>query len=349
MSSHSRETARWFFLLIAGGVLFLFWKVIAPYALVLLTAGIVAIILSPVDRHFAKIFPWPRMRTAILVLAVFIVVFLPLLWVAYVAGAQAADLVKSSIGEGGWVSNVSSMRAPFLDKLPFDARGVLASLNLVATARSLASWAIENMGSLFSSTAKLAMQTLIFFIALYYMLADRRKIFETVLDLSPFQDSTDKQIVHKIVQTVRQVVFGALVIAVIKSVLATIGMTIFGVPGAFLWGALIIVASQVPIVGVGIILLPAIVYLLVIGETGSAIGLAVWSALIVGMVDNLLSPMLLQGRTNMHALLILISILGGIQLFGWIGFIAGPTVLAAVMVVVELYKSGVLERSGSRV
>ena len=91
-------------------------------------------------------------------------------------------------------------------------------------------------------------------------------------------------------------------------------------------------------------MVPAVVFLWVTGSVGSAIGLTIWAVVAVGLVDNLLSPYLVSGKTKMHGLLILLAILGGIQLFGPIGFIVGPTILAGLMVLIDLYRQGVLEK-----
>ena len=204
--THSKETARWFFLLLGVGVVYLFWQIIEPYALVLLSAGIVAVVLSPIDRVLSRWIPLNRLRVAILVLVVFACVFLPLLAGVLVAGTQAADLIETSLGQDGWLERLSAFELP-LASIPVDLRPFLASIDVEGIAKAVAGWAFENAGQLFSSTARLVMQTVTFFIALYYLLADRDRLFAAVLDLSPFQDSTDRHIVKRIVQAVRPAAF----------------------------------------------------------------------------------------------------------------------------------------------
>ena len=172
----------------------------------------------------------------------------------------------------------------------------------------------------------------------------REELRREVTGLSPFRDKLDKDIIDHIVKTIRDVMFGALILAFIQAVLAAIGLSIFGVPGALFWGALVIIAAQIPMLGVGLIMVPAVLYLAFTGEVGSAVGLAIWAVTAVGLSDNILSPIIIGGRTKMPELLILISILGGLSVFGAIGFIVGPTVLAMVLVLLNLYKQGILER-----
>ena len=339
----SQGIARGFFLILSAVVLYLFWRLMEPYALVLLTATIAAVILAPADRFLAHLIRPNRLRVGALVLFVFLVVFVPLLLGAIMTGRQAAELIQDTGSLSAWAARLSPENSPLLAYLPGDFRTALTSFDLAGTAKSIAGWTFENAGQIFSSTARFTMQTIIFFIALFYLLADRERLYNAVLDVSPFRNETDRKIIHRLIQTVRQVLFGAVIVAIVKGVLGTLGLTLFGVPGSFLLGTLIVIASQIPLVGTGLVLLPAVIYLFLSGETNSAIGLTIWSVLIVGLVDNLLSPFLLEGKTHMHGLFILLSILGGLQVFGWIGFIAGPTILAGLMVLLELYKSGILE------
>ena len=135
-----------------------------------------------------------------------------------------------------------------------------------------------------------------------------------------------------------------IIIAIIQGVIAGIGLTLFGVPGSLIWAGLVVIAAQVPMLGTSVIMFPAVAYLLFSGNIPQGIGLLIWSITAVGLVDNLLHPIIVGGRTRMHALLILLAILGGLNAFGPIGFILGPTILAAFLVMVELYRSGILEK-----
>lgn len=117
---------------------------------------------------------------------------------------------------------------------------------------------------------------------------------------------------------------------------------IFGVPGSLIWGALAGVAGLVPLLGTSIVLIPAILYLFFTGSTMSAIGLLIWSVAFVSTIDNIIGPFLIGGRAHLNSFLVLISVLGGLAAFGSVGAIAGPTILAALLGLIELYKSGIL-------
>lgn len=343
MSTRSHINAtRWFFIILAAAIVYLFWRIIEPSAVALLTAAIFAILLAPVHTWLSRHVKGKRFSVLVIVFGVFLLVAVPLFIASVLVVQQATEIVDQSIGDDGWIQAFDLSTHPVFLQLPAVVQEKVLSIDLIELSNQLADWVVKNLGAALSGTAQMVIGTFIFFIALYYFLIDRDKIHALALELSPFKDSLDDKILRRIVKTVRSVVFGALIIAIVQGILAALGMSIFGVPGALLWGALAVVAAQVPTLGIGLIMVPAIAYLLVTGDTGAALGLTIWAVVVVGFIDNLLSPLIIGTKTKMNELLILVSILGGLQLVGPIGFIVGPTILAALMVMVELYRSGIL-------
>lgn len=340
---HNMTFEKWFFLFVTAIVVYLFWKIIQPFALVILIAGVVAIVLSPVDQMINKHLKHPRLSAAILSIGVILLILVPLLLLSLVMVRQASDLLQLSFGDAGWIAGIRSLVDPILLPLPENVRAFILSYDFQQLGATIGKWALQNIGSIFSSATNLFLNTFLFFIALYYLIVDREKLYEEILALSPLRDTLDKKMFKRVIGTVRSVVFGVLILSFIQGALAAIGLSIFGVPGALIWGAATALAALVPIVGVALVLAPAVLYLFFTGSTTAAIGLLIWSVVMVGLADNFLGPYLIKGTTNMHAFLVLLAVLGGIQMFGFIGTIAGPTILAAFLALLELYKSGVLK------
>lgn len=344
MARHdSNGVAKWFFLIAGALIVMLFWRIISPFMIALITAAVFAIVFSPLDKWLYKYVKNKKLTAFILLVGILFAIVLPLFTIIALMVQQATDLIREFGGADGF-REIDLANSTVLLLFPEVVQEQLGTIDIATVGTSIVEWVFENLAKAASATAGLLFQTFIFFISLYYFLADRDHIYKTVLELSPFKDKLDAKIVDRITHTVRSVVQGALIVAIIQAIFASIGMTIFGVPGAFIWGALIIVAAQVPLVGVGLVMIPAVGYLFITGHPQAGIGLAIWSVVIVGLVDNILSPFLIGGKTKMHNLLVLLSILGGIRLFGPIGLIVGPTVLAGVMIIVDLYRSGVLEK-----
>lgn len=333
---------KWFFLLVAALVLFLFWQIIQPFILVIILATVTVVILSPIEKRLRKISKRPRLCAAILSIATFFLVFIPLLVVLFLMVTQASELVRSATTDTSWLDELRRAATPIIETLPSVIQNELATFDLPAMGKSVAIWAFQNVGNIFSSSTQLVLNTFIFFLCLYYLLVNREHLYKEMLALSPLANQTDEMLLKRIVNTIRGVVFGVLLVAMIQGIVAGIGMTIFGVPGSLIWGALTAVAGLVPILGTAIVLIPAIVYLFFTGSTVAALGLLIWSVVFVSMIDNLIGPYLIGGRTHLHSFLVLISVLGGLAAFGSIGAIAGPTILAALLGLIELYKSGIL-------
>jgi predicted PurR-regulated permease PerM len=341
---HRYEITKWFFLLVSALVLYLFWQITKPFAIALLTAGVAAIVLVPVHKKLGKWIKNEKISALLLVFLTFAVVVVPLFFIAILMVQQATDIIQASLSENGWLRTFDVSEHTLFLSLPSFVQERILAIDIAGLGTGVAEWIFQNVGVLFQSTARVLFNTFLFFISLYYFLVDRERIYDQALELSPLKDRLDASIVKRITTTVRGVVFGALIVALTQGIFAAIGMTIFGVPGAILWGGIAVIAAQIPLLGIGLIMVPAVAYLFIQGSTGAAIGMLIWAVVVVGLIDNVLSPYLIEGKTKMHGLLILISILGGLKLFGSIGFIIGPTVLAALMVVIELYKAGILEK-----
>lgn len=339
--------ARWFFILLATAIVYLYWQIISPYIIVLITAAIAAVIISPVEARIRKRVKNHKLSAVIMLLLVLIAVVGPLVAIGGVIAGQINEIAGQTIANPGWRESFDYRDLAILQALPEPLHGQVMAFDPSQLWEAGFGWIQAHIGVIFSSGAEAVFKTFIFMICLFFFLVERERIYKQLLDLSPLKDSVDRSIVHRMVETVRGVVFGAMIVAIIQSIVAAIGLTIFGVPGALIWASLIIITAQIPVLGNALIMGPAVAYLFFTGHEGAAIGLAIWAVAAVGLIDNFLSPIIVGGRTRMHALMILLSILGGLEYFGPIGFILGPTVLAALLVIIELYKAGILEKGVS--
>lgn len=336
--------ARWFFVFLALGVAYVFAQIIAPFFLTILTAVMVAVLVAPFESWLRKHIHHPRISALISLLVVFVLLVGPLATAGIIAARQAVDITQWFLANPDWMAQLMSGAHPYLSFLPSGVQETIGLIDVSSVVQVVAEWTKTHGAEVFSSGASLIFKTFIFFVCLYFFLVDRERILREAIALSPLKDSVDKNIVSRMVETVRGVVFGSIIVACVQGIIAAIGLTIFGVPGALIWAALVVIAAQIPMLGTSTIMLPAVIYLFVTGNTGAGIGLLIWSTFAVGLIDNLLQPFIVGGKTRIHALLILLSMLGGLQYFGPLGFIFGPTVLAALLVILEMYKGGFLER-----
>jgi predicted PurR-regulated permease PerM len=190
-----------------------------------------------------------------------------------------------------------------------------------------------------------------FFIMLFvmfYSLQSGRGSFERVRALIPLAPNLKDKLIEEIKSVTWAVVYGQVVTALIQGSLGGLGFLIFGVPNAVLWGFVMIVLSFLPLIGTPIIWAPAGIFLILSGATARGIGLLLWGGILVMNVDNFLKPRLISGQSNIHPVVVLLGVLGGLKLFGFIGLVAGPLTLALLIALVRFYEEEYLSIKAER-
>jgi len=195
-----------------------------------------------------------------------------------------------------------------------------------------------------SSLARVSEGTVVFFLnlfvmlyAMFFFLTSGPSLIQTIMGYLPLAQADKDRMLEVGLSVSRATLKGSLVIGILQGALGGLGFAVVGINAAVFWGAVMAVLSILPAVGATLIWLPAVVYLLMSGQTVAGIGLLVWSAGVVGTVDNFLRPVLVGRDTKMPDLLILLSTLGGLTLFGAAGFVLGPILAALFLAVLAIY------------
>jgi predicted PurR-regulated permease PerM len=324
-------------------VLVLTFFIVKPFLLTIIMAGIFAITLYPLYKKIL----WLTRRHEILaaLLTVFIAavcVLLPLLVLSTQIFREAVGLYSSlAQGDGG-----KSLLVSFIDGTGKKFEGFMPgtghffetlSNNVDVYLKQGLAWLVNHLGVVLSEVSSWALDLFIFFVSLYYLLKDGHGLTKTILKISPLDKIDTNTIFERLHAAVNSVIKGSLFIALLQGVLVTIGFWMFGVPNAALWGTVTVFAALVPGVGTGLVLIPGVIYLFIIENMFGAIGLAVWGILFVGLVDNLLRPKLVGEALSLHPLLILLSIIGGLILFGPIGLFLGPIIMSLLFAFIATY------------
>lgn len=181
-------------------------------------------------------------------------------------------------------------------------------------------------------------------VATFFFLKDGPELAAKLRRLSPLDEGDERHLGEKISAAVNAVVRGVVLVGVIQGILVSVGFAIFGVGNATLWGFLSALLAMVPGLGTGLVTLPAVIYLLAVGKAGAAVGLAIWGFAVVGLVDNFLAPYFYSKGIDIHQIAILFGVLGGIALFGPLGFIYGPVAIALFVALVSVYRERMVAR-----
>ncbi|MEA2736542.1 MAG: hypothetical protein QOE14_2993, partial [Humisphaera sp.] len=147
-----------------------------------------------------------------------------------------------------------------------------------------------------------------------------------------------RQVVARTKDVIYASVYGSVMIAIVQGTLGGIAFWALGVPSPLLWGAVMTLLCMIPMAGSFLVWVPAAIYLLAVGHPMKALALTLWGALVISTIDNILRPKLVGERTHMHELIIFFSVLGGLQVFGMIGLVAGPVIAAIAIALVEVWR-----------
>ena len=187
-----------------------------------------------------------------------------------------------------------------------------------------------------------------FFITLFmtfYFLKEGNSIVEKVMKVLPLQGRHKQRILKKFEDMVHAVVFGQVLIAIIQGILASIGFFIFGISSPVIWGIMVVFAAFIPQFGTAIIWFPAALMMLLNGYASSdntmllkGVMLIIYGTVIISLVDNVLKPKVIGDRGGLHPILVLLGAIGGLKIFGFIGLLVGPIILALVVTFAKIYE-----------
>ena len=338
----SRTIGHYFLGALLVGMLVLTFFIFQPFLAPLILAGAFAILLHPLYVRIGRALGnWPSLASLFTVLISVVCILIPLGVIGTQIGIETAGLYLNIVDGNGReeiASSVLALEEWIVGYVPA-AAGMTEKLsgNISVYVEQGLSWLIQHLGTAFSGIASLFLSLFIFFIALYFFLRDGVVFKKTLIRFSPLEDSYDEIVSSKVVLAVNSVIKGNLTIALIQGLLTGIGFTVFAVPNSVLWGTVAAIAALIPGIGTGMVFIPTIMYMLATGHSGSAIGLTIWGVLAVGMIDNFLGPRLIGSGIKLHPLLVLLSVLGGITLFGPIGIFLGPLSLSLLFAFLSIY------------
>lgn len=330
----------YFLLVVLAGISVLAFFIFRPFLYALALAAIFAVVFQPIyQRTVGYVRGREGLAALTTILIAIIFVFTPLAFLGMQIFEEARQLYHSLTegGGGNALLNIVNDLSGNIQKYFPAAQDF--SLNVDQYLKQGISWLLKHLGSVFGSIAEIAVSSFVFFFALYYLLKDGQKLKTAIVALSPLSDADDEAIFQKLGIAINAVMKGNLLIALTQGFLTTVGFVIFGVPNAVLWGSIAAIAAFIPGVGTALIIIPAIIFLFLAGNTFGGIGLLAWGMTAVGLVDNFLGPKLIGRGTQLHPLIILLSVLGGIGFFGPIGFLLGPLAISLLFVLLDIYFS----------
>jgi predicted PurR-regulated permease PerM len=307
---------------------FLFIQVMIGFLVPLFLAVLLTVLFRPLHKAITlRLGGYHRTAAAITTLLILVIVLAPLVFVIVHATEDAARYLFPP--EGPRINREALNHLVDGINKRFDLQpGINSDKVLTDVSANARDWlspvALKTPGFI----GGLLINAFITVLALYYFLADGEDMVSAGTRLVPLESKYQAQLLARFVEMSRAVATATLVTAIVQGILAAIGYYFAGLDGVLLLMILTIFASFVPIVGSSIVWVPCSLWLIVEGRTAAGIALAAWCLTMAVAVDNLLKPMILQGQANLHPLLGLLSVLGGVAAMGPLGIFIGPMAVA---------------------
>lgn len=211
--------------------------------------------------------------------------------------------------------------------------------------KSIAGKVTKDISNILFSFPALVLDTFIILFVMFFLFKDGKIFVNKIENMLPMKPSYRKYVIKRLNDMASAVIYGSLIIAIAQGTLGGIGFFIFGLPSPLLWGIIMIFASLLPYIGTSVIWLPAALFLILNGyanmETAlitKGLLLMLYGIFIIGTIDNILKPKLIGDRSGLHPVLVLLSVVGGINFLGFIGVIIGPMIIAALVTFINIYE-----------
>ncbi len=335
--------SRSFLLIVLMLLLALFIYMVRMFITPVLLAAVFTGLFFPLYKSLCKVVKGKRnLASLIMCFGMLAGLLLPLYFIGGMVSREAIQLYETSEET---IQNIitQGQEGPlkWLEELPIPEYIRLEEIDwqsgLTEVAQVAGSVIARVVRKTYESTFQLVVNLAIILFTMFYFFRDGEKLVERLKFLSPLSELHEVELINRFRSVSRAAVRGTLFLGLIQGTVGAITLVIFGVSSPVLWGVVMVVLSIIPMVGPWAVLFPAAIIQMIMGNIWQGIVMILITAIVIGNIDNLFRPRLVGKDAGMHDLMILFSTLGGISLFGVMGFIVGPVVAAMMLTALDIY------------
>ena len=321
-------------------------RLLWPFISILVLSYLLTTIFEPIYRYLSRKLS-PGFSSVLTCLLIVVIIFIPLIFFVVALSSEALALfqftketnlaltVREFIEGSTILVRIETFLAGFgiHFKLEFDQFSQLLSDFVKISGHFIynqaSSWAANILNSIFSF--------IMMILIIFFLLIDRKKMMDFVVRISPLPDEQDLQLIDKLEKISRAILVGNGVCGLIQGVLGSLAFIFFNLGSPILWGGVMGILAFLPIFGIGLVLLPAAVILFIQGNVVGGVIMIIFYILLSFFIEYLLKPKMVGEQVKMPTLLVFLSILGGLSVFGFLGIIYGPLIAVGFLTLAELY------------
>ncbi len=329
------------FYIILGAVTLLFLYLLQPFFFAIFWAAVIAGIFQPLYRRMNRRLHRPNLTTVIVFFVIAVIIFLPAAVVGTLVFKESVQLYATlSPGTKTLDTHLTQLigaiaNHPYARMFQIDEATLIAKTAEIA--RNITNYIFVSLTALTQNTLGFLVKFAIMLYTLFFFVRDGDKFLKLAMRVFPLGMGREKLLYERFFVTARSTLKVTLIIGGIQGVTGGIVFLITGIEGALIWGLLMIIMAVVPVVGCSIIWAPAGFIMLLTGHLWEGILILVTGVLVISTIDNLLRPVLIGKDVEMHPLMIFLSTLGGIAVFGFSGFVIGPIIASLLLAIWEMY------------
>lgn len=302
-----------------------------PFLTYILGAMILAFALR-LPHHHLKSYTGERISAFLLTISSIVLAVIPLVLVGVAVADDARDVVNS----------INTTQVVDIDSIEVQLEAITGQeldlqQNMASAVNRFSSETFGGFSRVVNLLTNLGIGLSLMIFLIFYFLKDGKELIQWIKDLSTLPEPIEDNLLAELSNTTSAVMKGHILVAIAQGVIAGIGLAVFGVPNPLFWTFIMVILGMIPIIGTLLIWLPAAVYLLLAGETTSAIMLAVYGVTIVALTDNFLRPMVVDDSADLHPAVIILGVLGGVSVFGAPGLFIGPIIFGVLKSVLSVF------------
>ena len=327
----------WVLFIATALLVYLAYLISRPFLPALAWALALAIISYPLYRRIRGYLRQESISAGVAVVLVALIIVAP----AILVGQQVADEVTGTL-ENLRGRTVQERIGKLISDSPLATRAygwVESHLNITEAVNRSATTIGQGFTGVVTGSVAGVLGLVITFFFLFYFLRDSEIALNRVRGVLPLSYAETDRIFARIAETIEATVFGTLIVAMVQGTLGGLMFWWLGLPAPLLWGVVMGLLAVVPVLGAFIIWIPAAIYLITEGHWAKAVILTIWGTVVIGLIDNLLYPILVGRKLELHTVPVFIAIVGGLVVFGISGLILGPVILAVNMAIFEVWKA----------
>ncbi|MGH8014635.1 MAG: AI-2E family transporter [Candidatus Zixiibacteriota bacterium] len=332
------------FLLFTAVFFYLFFQMVIGFFVPICWAAVFAIVFLPLYQKILKKLKYKGLTAALMCLLIVVLIIGPFAYIFAVLVNEAALAVAkvNAMYQSGqldeflsfevpWIQTLKNILSQYIDLTQFNLENLIKDL-----ADNVSNFLFSQTGWIISNGTRFIFYFGLMIFTMYYFFKDGEALVKEIKALVPLSREQVNRIFRQLRDVIYATMYGGVVVALLQGVLGGILFAVFGIPSAVFWGAVMALLSIIPFVGAFVVYIPAGLILIFAGSYVKGVLVIAIGTLVVSQVDNVVRPLLVSGKTEMHPLLLFFSMLGGVALFGLLGIVLGPLIAAVFVTLLQI-------------